>query len=72
MIPKRVSSEQFSVDCDLITHKPTGAQFLVVPNGLVSTCWGLAGIAPGAEYDPAELKCVAQEIMTFRRTRKVS
>jgi hypothetical protein len=51
MSPKPVSADQFSVDCDLITHKPTGAQFLVVPNGLVSTCWGLAGIAPGAEYD---------------------
>jgi hypothetical protein len=72
MIPKEVSAEQFSVDCDLITHEPTGAQFLVVPNGLVSTCWGLAGIAPGAEYDPAELKGVAQEIMSFRRRVNVS
>jgi hypothetical protein len=67
MIRKPVTQEQFSVQHEYITHEPTGAKFLRRPHGIYNLHWGLAGLAPGAEYDPAEIKAVAEQVRSSPR-----
>jgi hypothetical protein len=61
-LPRRVTREQFTRDGARITHEPTGATFLHSQYGVVSDDWCLAGLVPGAVYDPAEIMDVARDL----------
>ena len=63
-LPKRVTREQFTRHDCRATHEPTGATFLRSGKRVVNYDWCLAGLVPGALYDPAEIMDMAQTILT--------
>ena len=63
-LPKRVTREQFTRHDCRATHEPTGATFLRREKRIVNYDWCLAGLVPGAVYDPAEIMDMARSILT--------
>ena len=63
LLPKPVTLEQFTLGNGRVTHEPTGASFVRVGRSILSYDWCLAGHVPGALYDPAEIKDVAQKLL---------
>jgi hypothetical protein len=57
--PKSVNPDQFARVGINATHLPTFAAFTLTERGVLCTNWGLVGVTPGAEYDPAEIKTAA-------------
>jgi hypothetical protein len=66
-VPELVTPGQFTSDAQHVTHLPTGAVFAVQGRSLVSEFWGIAGLVPGAKFDPAEIKKVAYQLMRIER-----
>jgi hypothetical protein len=62
-LPKPVTRDQFTRDGGRATHEPTGATFLRSGKGVVNYDWCLAGLVPGAVYDPAEIMDMAQTLL---------
>ena len=62
-IPKPVTADQFTIVGDRTTHLPHFVTFVLTARGVVCANWGLTGITPGAEFDPAEVKSVAAELL---------
>jgi hypothetical protein len=70
-IPKRVRPDQFARVGINATHLPTFAAFSLTQRGVRCTNWGIAGITPGAEYDPAEIKNAAIALLQDRNIRRI-
>jgi len=66
-VPQLVTPGQFTSDGARVTHDPTGAVFMRQGRSLVSEHWSLAGLVPGAKFDPAEIKKVAYEFAAIRK-----
>jgi hypothetical protein len=64
-----VTHDQFQLEGDTLTHVPTGAQFWLGQNNVVSAGMGKAGQSHAREvYDPEELRKAACEILESERT----
>jgi hypothetical protein len=56
MNPKSATRDEFTQSNGTVVHEPTGATFVRNDRGIRATDWGLAGLTPGAQYDPAQIK----------------
>jgi len=63
----KVMTEQFVVDGDKLTHKPTGATFWMGEKHVVCCEQGRLGLETGDDYQLDELKDEAWRIMATER-----
>jgi hypothetical protein len=63
----KVTTEQFVLDGDKLTHKPTGATFWMGEKDVVCCEQGRLGLETGDDYQLDELKDEAWRIMATER-----
>jgi hypothetical protein len=63
----KVMTEQFVLDGDKLTHRPTGATFWLGDKDVVSCDQGRLNLDTGDDYNLDELKDAAWRIMTVER-----